>query len=282
MPDFGDRLGAAFESSGQLCLGIDPHGFLLDAWGLPDSASGAREFGLRAVESAAGVVSVVKPQVAFFERFGSAGFSALEATIAAARAASLIVLADAKRGDVGSTVAAYGEAWLTPGSPLEADAVTMLAYQGVGSLADPLALAAAHGKGIFILAATSNPESVATQTARRTREPFMGATVAAGIVGEVSAANSGAPALGNVGVVIGATVSMDDYGIDREALAKTPILAPGFGEQGAVLADVGRLYGSVMRNVIVNVGRSVLRDGNDGLPSRLRGLADELARATTR
>ena len=105
-------------------------------WGLDASAAGAREFGLRVVEAAAGRVGIVKPQVSFFERYGSAGFAALEDVLAAARAAGLLVIADAKRGDIGSTMDAYARAWLTPGSPLEADALTVSPYLGVGSLGD--------------------------------------------------------------------------------------------------------------------------------------------------
>ena len=165
MRDFGARLAAVLEDRGPLCLGIDPHPFLLDAWGLDDSASGARDFSLRAIEAAGDAVGIVKPQVAFFERHGSAGYAALEEIIRAARASGLLVIADAKRGDIGSTVDAYGEAWLTPGSSLESDAMTLVAYQGVDSLAGPLARARENGKGVFVLAATSNPEARATQTA---------------------------------------------------------------------------------------------------------------------
>src|SRR6185312_14808881 len=135
---FGQRLAGAFDAHGQLCVGIDPHGFLLQSWNLPDDASGLREFGLRVVEAAAGRVGVVKPQVAFFERHGSAGYRALEEVLAAARAAGLLVIADAKRGDVGSTVEAYAQAWLTPGHGLEVDALTMNAYPGVASLDAPV------------------------------------------------------------------------------------------------------------------------------------------------
>ena len=279
LPDFGARLEATFAQRGQLCLGIDPHAFLLAQWGLDDSASGVRELGLRAVDAAAEVIGIVKPQVAFFERHGSAGYRALEDVIAAARAAGLLVIADAKRGDVGSTVAAYGETWLTPGSPLEADAMTISAYQGVGSIAEPIALAQANGKGLFVLAATSNPEAVAPQTAVLASGDFAGWTVAAGIVGEVDVINE-APSLGAIGVVIGATVDLEDYGIERDRLGRTPILAPGFGEQGALLSDLDNLYGSVAANVVANVGRSVLRAGAEGIQSELRRHADELARAT--
>jgi orotidine-5'-phosphate decarboxylase len=277
VPDFGERLSNVFARSGHLCLGIDPHSFLLAEWGLPDSATGVRDFGLRAIESATDAVGIVKPQVAFFERHGAPGYEALETVLSAARDAGLLVIADAKRGDVGSTVAAYGEAWLSPGSPLEADAMTISAYQGVGSLSGVVELARANGKGLFVLAATSNPESVETQTAVRARGRFSGRTVAASIVGEVHELNSANRGLGSVGVVIGATVASADYGIVGEHLASTPILAPGFGEQGALVSDVRKLYGPVASNVIVNVGRSVLRAGARGVRGELEYQAALLA-----
>jgi orotidine-5'-phosphate decarboxylase len=267
---FGDRLDGAFAAHGQLCLGIDPHAFLLESWGLPDSAAGVREFGLRCVDAATGVVGIVKPQVAFFERHGSQGYAALEDVLAAARGAGLLVIADAKRGDVGSTVAAYGAAWLTPGSPLEVDAMTLSAYQGVGSLAEVITLATASGKGLFVLAATSNPESVETQMALRKRGTLPGKTVAAGIVAEVHEYNNTESRLGPVGVVIGATVRASDYGIDSGELASTPILGPGFGAQGAQVSGLVALYGAVAGNVIVNLSRSVLRHGHAHVQVELR------------
>lgn len=275
---FGERLSTVFDTRGHLCLGIDPHAFLLGEWGLPDTAAGVREFGMRAVEAAAETVGIVKPQVAFFERHGSAGYAALEAVIAAARSAGLLVIADVKRGDIGSTIEAYGAAWLSAGSPLEVDAMTAVAYQGVGSLDSTIALAGSNGKGVFVLAATSNPEAFATQTAVRTT----GASVAAGIVDEVEILNAGSASLGSVGVVIGATVNATDYGIRREALTRTPILAPGFGEQGALLADARSLYGVTSSNIVVNVGRSVLRAGPAGIRAGLRAAAVELREALTR
>ncbi|OUE09287.1 orotidine 5'-phosphate decarboxylase [Clavibacter michiganensis] len=158
-PPFGARLARAFRERGHLCVGIDPHRSLLDAWGLDDDARGLEEFGLRVVEATAGRAGIVKPQVAFFERHGSAGYAALERVLAAARDAGLLVIADAKRGDIGSTVDAYGAAWLAPDSPLRADAVTLTAYTGVGSLDGVRAAADAWGAGVFVLAATSNPEA---------------------------------------------------------------------------------------------------------------------------
>lgn len=282
MTSFGDRLAGVLHDRGPLCLGIDPHAFLLAEWGLRDDASGLRELSLRAVDAAASVIGIVKPQIAFFERHGAAGYSVLEEVLAAARAAGLLVIADVKRGDVGSTVAAYGEAWLTAGSPLEADAMTIVAYQGLGSLSDPIERAVAYGKGLFVLAATSNPEAAATQTAEVRSGEFAGGSVAAGIVSGVEQLNARATSLGSVGVVLGATVRLADYGITTSALAHTPVLAPGFGEQGASLGDLPELFGAARDNVIANVGRSVLRTGAAGMRDELILRCDEVRQAGSR
>ncbi|MEO7123462.1 MAG: orotidine-5'-phosphate decarboxylase [Lacisediminihabitans sp.] len=279
---FGQRLAEAFSARGQLCVGIDPHPFLLQEWGLPDDPSGLRDFGLRVVDAAAGQVGLVKPQVAFFERHGSAGYSALEEVIAAARAAGLLVIADVKRGDVGSTVEAYAQAWLRAGSPLEADALTMSAYQGVDSLAAPVALAQTGGKGIFVLAATSNPESFVLQRSTLSAGPSVGRTVAASIVDAVTIINNqqDVAGMGSIGVVLGATVDLDDYGIDLEdasGVHGTPILAPGFGHQGARLSDLGALFGAARGLVVVSVSRSILSAGRAGIREIVRSHASEVA-----
>jgi orotidine-5'-phosphate decarboxylase len=278
---FGVRLERIFRASGHLCVGVDPHPYLLDEWKLPVSAAGARDFGLRVVDAAAGAVGILKPQVAFFERYGSAGFVALEAIFAAARAAGLLVIADAKRGDIGSTAAAYGEAWLTPGSALEADAMTISAFQGVGSLAEPMRLAAEAGKGLFVLAATSNPESIAPQTAILDRGPLAGRTVAASIVDEVKSNNAntmGGDGLGPFGVVIGATVRLSDYGISPGDLAGMPILAPGFGHQGAGYDAIGAVYGEAASGAVVSSSRAILSAGPRDVRSAIQAEADALSR----
>ena len=163
-PGFGQQLVDAGAHHGRLCVGIDPHAALLEQWGLSDSVEGLREFSRICVEAFAGHVALVKPQVAFFERFGSRGFAVLEETLAALRERDTLVVADAKRGDIGSTMAGYADAWLAPGSPLEADAVTLTPYLGVGSLEPAIELAAAHGKGVFVMSANSNPEAEAFQS----------------------------------------------------------------------------------------------------------------------
>jgi orotidine-5'-phosphate decarboxylase len=273
---FGARLANVFETAGHLCVGIDPHPYLLQQWGLPDSGKGLRDFGLRCVEAAQGHVGVVKPQVAFFERHGSAGYQALEATLAAARDAGLLVIADAKRGDLGTSVEAYAQAWLTPRAPLEADAMTVSAFQGVGSLFAPILLAREHSKGLFVLAATSNPESFATQSAIIGSGPNSTRTVAASIVAEVNMGNE-AP-LGSVGVVIGATVRLSDFGLSDGDLATTPILAPGFGFQGAGFGSLRTTYGSAAANTVVSSSRGILEAGPNGLSGAIAAQAAELAR----
>ena len=272
---FGARLARTLASSGQLCVGIDPHAGLLDAWALPDSAAGARDFGLRVVEATAGRAGIVKPQVAFYERHGSAGYSALEDVLAAARAAGLVVIADVKRGDLGTSVDAYGEAWLTPGSPLEADAMTAVAFQGLGSLDGVLERAESAGKGVFVLAATSNPEGFATQTARRSD----GLSVAAGIVADVALRNAveHVGALGSVGVVVGATLDLAAFGLTDASFAGMPILAPGFGHQGARIEQLPELFGAAAQNVLVSASRSILSAGPSGLEAAIDGLVAEVA-----
>ena len=192
----------------------------------------------------------MKPQVAFFERHGSAGYDALERTLAAARDAGLIVIADAKRGDLGTSVEAYAQSWLTPGAPLEADAMTVSAFQGVGSLSAPMVLAGEHDKGLFVLAATSNPESFAIQTALVGSGENATLTVAASIVADVNKSNQ-AP-LGSFGVVIGATVTLSNFGLTERDLTSTPILAPGFGFQGAGFDSLRTTYGVAAANTVVS------------------------------
>ncbi|MDQ1529044.1 MAG: orotidine-5-phosphate decarboxylase [Actinomycetota bacterium] len=297
---FGKRLIRVFGTSGHLCVGIDPHPYLLADWGLADSGEGLREFGLRVVDAAAGRAGIVKPQVAFFERHGSAGYAALEETIRAARAAGLLVIADAKRGDLGSSVEAYGQAWLTPGAPLEADAMTISAYQGVGSIAAPMELARQGGKGLFVLAATSNPEAFATQSAvigsGVGSGDLAGRTVAASIVDEVNRGNEAGLAstvldstvldstmldvagLGSVGVVIGATVRLADFGITSSDLVSMPILGPGFGHQGADYESIRAIYGSAASNVVVSSSRAILDAGPADVAAAITAQARELAK----
>jgi len=256
---FGDRVRGTLETFGPLCVGIDPHPHLLAEWGLEASAAGAREFGSRVVDAAAGRVGIVKPQVSFFERFGPAGFIALEEVMTAARAAGLIVIADSKRGDIGTTMDAYAEAWLTPGAPLEADAITANPFLGIGTLEGTFRLAEESGKGVFVLAATSNPDAFTAQRATLAD----GRSVSAHIVSEVSAHNARTHtdgAWGSIGFVIGSTVDWADAGLSAYD-PPAPILGPGFGHQGAGPADLRARFGSSAPLVIASESRSLSAAG---------------------
>jgi orotidine-5'-phosphate decarboxylase len=255
---FGARVAAAVARTGPLCAGIDPSGELLAAWGLGDDGPGLREFGLRCVEAFAGVVPVVKPQVAFFERRGSAGMAALEALLAEARSAGLLVVADAKRGDIGSTMEAYAQAWLDPDSPLRADAVTAAPYLGLGALQPMVDLAGSTGRGVLVVSRSSNPEGRSLQLARteRGRGPAVEDMLLSGIA-ELN--RSGRIPGGTVGAVVGATLGPSEFHL---ADLGGVILAPGLGAQGGTAAGVGALFGECPPgSVLASSSRSLLVAG---------------------
>ncbi|MFG2109234.1 orotidine-5'-phosphate decarboxylase [Micromonospora chersina] len=256
METFGARLHRAVAERGPLCVGIDPHPGLLARWGLSDDVDGVDRFCRIVVEAIGDRVAVVKPQSAFFERFGSRGVGILESTIRQLRNSGSLVLLDVKRGDIGSTVSAYASAYLDPSSPLYVDAVTASPYLGVGSLAPMFELAAAHGGGVFVLALTSNPEGAAVQRAVGAD----GRTVAQTVIDEISQLNLGAEPLGSFGLVVGATIG--DTGHDLAAV-NGPLLAPGLGAQGATAADLRTVFGSSLPSVLPSYSREVLGAGPD-------------------
>jgi len=259
---FGTRLHAALGRHGPLCVGIDPHASLLEAWGLPDTAYGLEQLAMTVVEALGDRVAMLKPQSAFFERHGSAGIQVLERTVAAAQAAGALVLLDVKRGDIGSTAAAYADAYLGPSSPLAVDAVTVSPYLGFGSLRPFLDAAREHGRGVFVLALTSNPEGASVQGA------VVGAgTVAGAVLAAVAAENAGARPLGSIGAVVGATIGSTDEDLDVNG----PLLAPGFGAQGGTVEDLRRVFGDSVARVIPTTSREVLGAGPD--VGRLRAAA---------
>jgi orotidine-5'-phosphate decarboxylase len=249
---FGARLTAAVDGLGPLCVGIDPHGPLLTAWGLTDDADGLARFAEICFEAFAGRVALVKPQSAFFERHGSAGIAVLERLLAAFAEGPTLTVLDVKRGDVGSTMDGYADAYLAPRAPLGADAVTLSPYLGFGALRPALDAAVRAGRGVFVLARTSNPEGADVQLAGSP-------PVAQRIVDAAAACNAGVTPLGAVGVVVGATA---DHGLDLSELGG-PVLAPGVGAQGAGRADLVARFAGVGGIVLPSASRSVLRAGPD-------------------
>ncbi|WP_446499890.1 orotidine-5'-phosphate decarboxylase [Nocardioides alcanivorans] len=202
MTSFGSRLHAAVRTRGPLCVGIDPHASLLSAWGIAHDVAGLERFSLTVVEALADRVSVLKPQSAFYERFGSRGVAVLERTIAEARSAGALVLLDIKRGDIGSTSQAYADAYLDATSPLFSDAVTVSPYLGFGSVQPMLDTARANDAGVFVLALTSNPEGPQFQHATTATGRSVGGTV----LDSLAELNAGAEPLGSFGAVVGATI----------------------------------------------------------------------------
>ncbi|MGI8667250.1 MAG: orotidine-5'-phosphate decarboxylase [Jatrophihabitans sp.] len=251
---FGNRLTAAIAKRGSACIGIDPHAALLLDWGLADDLVSLERFALTCVEAFADLAAVVKPQSAFFERFGSRGIAILERTIADARAAGALVLLDVKRGDIGSTMAAYADAYLDPQSALAADAITVNPYLGVGALEPAFELAARHDAGLFVIGLTSNKEAPQVQHARLPD----GRTVAQSVIDDLALRNAGAQPLGSFGVVVGATIGES---VAELAGLNGPYLVPGIGAQGGRAADVLRIFGTGLRGVLPSASREVLRAG---------------------
>ncbi|MFD8791790.1 orotidine-5'-phosphate decarboxylase [Streptomyces vinaceus] len=273
---FGTRLRAAMDARGPLCVGIDPHAALLASWGLNDDIAGLETFSRTVVEALADSVAVFKPQAAFFERFGSKGIAVLERTVADARAAGTLVVMDAKRGDIGSTMAAYAQTFLEPSSPLFSDALTVSPYLGYGSLEPAVELARRSGAGLFVLALTSNPEGAEVQRAVRGG----GGTLCAAKLRDHRAGEPGGTPMGSFGAVVGATLGdLSSFDLDING----PLLAPGIGAQGATAADLPAVFGPAVRNVVPNVSRGVLKHGPDAAALRASAtrFADEIRAAVS-
>jgi orotidine-5'-phosphate decarboxylase len=276
---FGARAAKALAKRGPLCVGIDPHSQLLRNWGLDDDVKGAEQFCRSMIDAIATEVAFIKPQSAFFERFGSAGIALLERVISESKQAGAQVILDVKRGDIGSTVRAYAQAYLDPASPLAVDAITASPYLGVGALQPMFDLAAAHNRGVFVLALTSNSEGAAVQKARRKD----GRTVAQSVIEQIGDVNGDAEPLGSIGVVVGATIAgcraaqtatrqQKTYGITHTGVQtgesahdltglNGPILVPGMGEQGGQPSDLRRVLGSAVGAAIPSYSREIARQG---------------------
>jgi orotidine-5'-phosphate decarboxylase len=260
---YGRRLSTLLAERGRLCVGVDPHPAILDRWGLPATPVGLERCARGMVEALGQTVAVFKPQSAFFEAYGSPGVAVLERTLADIGAAGALCILDVKRGDIGSTMDAYAAAYLTDGSPLAADAITLSPYLGFGSLSGAIELAGRQGRGIYVLTLTSNPEGRELQQARMPD----GRSVAQTIVDQAAHANR-AEGPGHVGLVVGATVGRSGLGFSG---LNGSILAPGLGAQGGTAADLLEVFGSAAPLVLPTLSREVMTAGPD--PAALRAAA---------
>jgi orotidine-5'-phosphate decarboxylase len=256
------RLAAA---RSPLCVGIDPSAESLKGWGLSDDAAGLRAFCERMVAVCAPLVASVKPQAAFFERHGPAGMAVLRDTVAQAQSLGTLAIIDAKCGDIASTAAAYGEAFLGPDSPFGGDALTVSAYLGFASLAPIFDIACREAAGIFVLVRSSNPEGTELQQAVMPD----GRGVAERLADDIAAHNAADPAsgLGPIGAVVGGTLGAE-AGPLAARMPSALLLVPGIGAQGATVADVRRNFGEHYARVIPSISRSIARAGPD--PGELR------------
>jgi orotidine-5'-phosphate decarboxylase len=269
---FATRFAAVRSRFGPLVWGLDPSGPLLTNWGVGDTPDGLDRFADIVLEAAGGTVGLVKCQAAFYERHGWRGFRTLQRLIADARSAGLLVIVDAKRGDVGSTNDAYAEAYLGTDAPLGTDALTVHPYLGVGAMGAFIARAHESGSCVLVVTRSSNPEGRMVQSAT---DPS-GRTVEEGLllaIGELNAQLAPGE-IGPIGAVIGPTHI--DPPLDLVA-PQGLFLAPGVGAQGATPDDVARIFFACPDRVMPSASRSLLRDGPDidRLRDTAAGLAEE-------
>ena len=258
-PGFVERFEALRAKRGPFCLGLDPTPALLRAWGLDDDIWGLRRFCERVIDACEQRVAVLKPQSAYFERFGAAGLEVLADIIGSIHALGSLALLDVKRGDIGSTNEAYAEAFLGPDSPMEADAITLNAYGGFAALKPYLDRADATRSGLFVWVRSSNPEGAALQRAQV--EPGVG--VAAHLADAITAHNRErvSAGLGPVGAVVGVTAPDAPEIVAR--LPASLILAPGLGAQGGTWETVAERFAEARTRLVPTSARGVLGDGPD-------------------
>ncbi|MGH8178741.1 MAG: orotidine-5'-phosphate decarboxylase [Steroidobacter sp.] len=272
MTSFAHRLSSSIREHSPLCVGIDPSASLLKACGLPDSADGALEFGKRVLEAAQYQIGIVKPQSAFFERFGSSGLRALEEFTMLARRREVLVLLDGKRGDIDTTGAAYGDGYFSESTTLRVDAATTHPWLGIGALDPFLDIAMRGDGGVFVVVRSSNPEGRELQTARLAS----GETVAQHLCREITARNRRlGEGMGPIGAVVGATC--DDAAETVSALPHSFILAPGVGAQGATMDHVLKRMPEARGRVLPNVSRAILANGaaKSEIATTIRALQDQ-------
>lgn len=254
-----------------LCVGIDPAPATLAKWGLEDTPEGLAKFATTMLEQCHMEAWCVKPQAAFFERHGAAGIAVLESVHTIAQDLGMVVITDAKRGDIGSTMDGYADAFLNPARPLATDALTVSPYLGTDTLESVFKASKEFGTGFFALALTSNPSGPQVQHARIDGKP-----VAASVVEAVHAFNEsvGAP-LG--GLVVGATIgdAATQLGIDLGAF-NGPILSPGYGAQGATVEDLHTVFGTAIDRVFVNVSRGISNAGPGRVKDQIRKITSEI------
>lgn len=250
---FADRLIKATRRYGLLCVGIDPHPRMIPDFFGGDTAEGIMAWGEAIVDIASRKVGIVKPQIALFERHGPDGLKAFQRICSTAKERGLLIIADAKRGDIGSTAKGYADAFLSAKAPYECDALTINPYMGIDSLQPFFATALENDKGVAVLTRTSNPGAEDFQTKR-----IDGVPLYLRVVETLESYSS--DFVGNSGwsglmLVVGATGANEGLAI-RAVAPKSLFLVPGFGTQNDRIQDaIGTFQNG--EGGIINASRSV-------------------------
>jgi orotidine-5'-phosphate decarboxylase len=247
---FADRLAAEVERKhSQLVVGLDPRVDLMPIEVRGDVA----RFCCGLVDAVAPHAVAVKPQLAFFEQLGAAGMAAFEQVCIYARRAGLLVIADGKRGDIGSTARAYADAYLE-GEPPRADALTVNPWLGRDSIEPFLGAVRRGGVGIFVIVRTSNASGDLQDAALKDGRPMWHHV--AELVDEWGEGTVGDVGLSSVGAVVGATHPRA-VAEARKLMPRSILLLPGIGAQGGSVADLTRAFQSGPASALVNASRSI-------------------------
>lgn len=267
---FADRFARTRSTFGPMVWGLDPSGSVLRSWGLEDSPDGLDRFVDLALDAAVGAVGLVKPQSAFYERHGWRGIRTLSRLMAEAKQAGLLVILDAKRGDVGSTNEAYAEAFLGADAAMPADALTVHPYLGFGAMDAFIERATRAGSGLLVVTRSSNPDGRGVQAARGES----GRSVEVELLEEIGRRNAQlAPGvIGPIGAVIGPTHMQPELDL---ASVNALYLAPGVGAQGATPSDVAQVFHACRDRVMPSASRLLLEAGPE--VSKLRAEVEALA-----
>ena len=250
---YADRLTKRIKATSPVCVGLDPMLSRLPK-GITNDAKGVSQFCRGIIDAAADIAAVVKPQLAYFELLGPEGMAVLFDVSAYAQSKGLLVIADGKRNDIGSTCEAYADAYLGNDKPI--DALTVSPYLGSDGIMPFMKRCTENGKGIYILVKTSNPSSGELQdlpTGDEAVHEYLAQLVegwAAGLIGEESN-------LSPIGAVVGATYP-EELKYLRTLMPHVPFLIPGYGAQGGTASDVKAGFLADGTGAIVNASRSIL------------------------
>ena len=259
MPALSDKLSEKRYDQSLFCVGMDPSRENLSKWNLPQTAKGAYEFCNRILDAALNEIYIFKPQYAFFEQFGTEGLEVLCHVIHLIKQSGAVCILDCKKGDIGSTMAAYAEATLSEQAAFQVDAITVTPYLGFNTLQPAFLKAHSTGKMVFVVVRSSNPEGLEIQTAKLNE----GCTVSEALADRIYMENSTVLKQKVIGAVVGATLDPKDLNNQRliNNLKDSWILAPGIGAQGASISSLKNLFGTQVKNVIPPASRSLYSEG---------------------